>query len=77
MILSEDDSTNDVQKKVLPIRTLKIAIDEPAGAGKSTVAKRVAEILDYLYIDTGAVYRALTWLALNKHVDMKDATSDD
>ncbi len=39
-----------------------IAIDGPAGAGKSTVAKKVADRLGYLYIDTGAMYRAVTWL---------------
>lgn len=46
-----------------------IAIDGPAGAGKSTVAKIVAEKLNMTYIDTGAMYRAITWLALchNKH----------
>lgn len=43
---------------------INIAIDGPAGAGKSTVAKCVAERLSYVYIDTGAMYRALTWKAL-------------
>jgi len=42
--------------------SLQIAIDGPAGAGKSTVARRLAEALGYLYIDTGAMYRAATWL---------------
>jgi len=49
-----------------------IAIDGPAGAGKSTVAKLVARKLSYLYIDTGAMYRALTWKALNLHMDLED-----
>ncbi len=40
-----------------------VAIDGPAGAGKSTVARRLAERLGYRYLDTGAMYRALTWLA--------------
>jgi cytidylate kinase len=40
-----------------------VAIDGPAGAGKSTVAKRLAERLGFRYLDTGAMYRALTWLA--------------
>src|ERR671935_392794 len=41
-----------------------VAIDGPAGAGKSTVAKRLAERLGFRYLDTGAMYRAVTWLAL-------------
>lgn len=52
---------------------LKIAIDGPAGAGKSTVAKKVAEALGYLYIDTGAMYRAATWLALSQHIPLEDS----
>ncbi len=40
---------------------INIAMDGPAGAGKSTVAKRVAQILQYVYIDTGAMYRAVAW----------------
>ena len=47
-----------------------IAIDGPAGAGKSTVAKRVAEKLGYLYIDTGAMYRAVAFCALEKGMDL-------
>ncbi|MCM3571685.1 MULTISPECIES: (d)CMP kinase [Mesobacillus] len=47
-------------------RRISIAIDGPAAAGKSTVAKIVAEKLTYIYIDTGAMYRALTYKALNK-----------
>ncbi|MGH9553774.1 MAG: (d)CMP kinase, partial [Terriglobales bacterium] len=56
-------------------RRLKIAIDGPAGAGKSTVAKRVSQLLNYLYIDTGAMYRAVTWLALSQHIDVSDRTA--
>ncbi len=41
-----------------------VSIDGPAGAGKSTVARRLAERLGFRYLDTGAMYRALTWLAL-------------
>lgn len=47
-------------------RRISIAIDGPAAAGKSTVAKIAAEKLTYIYIDTGAMYRALTYKALNK-----------
>jgi len=52
---------------------LKIAIDGPAGAGKSTVAKLTAEKLGYIYIDTGAMYRAVTLQALMDRIDMHDA----
>ena len=51
---------------------LRIAIDGPAGAGKSTVARLVAEKLGYTYIDTGAMYRALTLAALERGVDLQD-----
>ncbi len=49
---------------------LVIAIDGPAGAGKSTVAKIVADKLGYIYIDTGAMYRALTLKALRRDIDL-------
>ena len=49
-----------------------IAIDGPAGSGKSTVAKEVAKRLGFLYIDTGAMYRALTLKAINKGLDFGD-----
>ena len=45
-----------------------VAIDGPAGAGKSTVARRLAERLGFRYLDTGAMYRALTWLAMNRSI---------
>ena len=50
-----------------------VAIDGPAGAGKSTVARRLAARLGFHYLDTGAMYRALTWLALERGVDLDDA----
>jgi len=56
---------------------IQIAIDGPAGAGKSTVAKRVAEKLGYKYIDTGAMYRAITLKALNLNVDLGQESSYD
>jgi len=49
---------------------LKIAIDGPAGAGKSTVAKKVAEKLKLLYIDTGAMYRAITYGVIKNKIDI-------
>lgn len=50
-----------------------VAIDGPSGAGKSTVARLVAQRLGYSYLDTGAMYRAVTWLFLeNEHNDLAD-----
>ncbi len=51
---------------------MKIAIDGPAGAGKSTIARRVASALGYLYIDTGAMYRALTAEILRRGIDPRN-----
>jgi cytidylate kinase len=50
-----------------------IAIDGPAGAGKSTVARELARRLGFLYIDTGAMYRAIAWKVLKKGVSLDDA----
>ncbi|MGA9227801.1 MAG: (d)CMP kinase, partial [Mesobacillus sp.] len=55
-------------------KRISIAIDGPAAAGKSTVAKIVAEKLAYVYIDTGAMYRALTYKALRAGVSLNDET---
>ena len=49
-----------------------IAIDGPAGAGKSTIAKRVAKELGFIYVDTGAMYRAMAVYFLDKGIDSKD-----
>ncbi|MGO4888141.1 (d)CMP kinase [Anaerobacillus sp. MEB173] len=54
------------------MKKINIAIDGPAGAGKSTVARLVAQRLSYLYIDTGAMYRALAYKALQHQVDLND-----
>ena len=51
---------------------ISVAIDGPAAAGKSTVAKIVAERLNLIYIDTGAMYRAFTWYCLEKGVDCQN-----
>lgn len=52
-----------------------VTIDGPAGAGKSTVARRLAERFGLRYLDTGAMYRALTWLALEDDVDLEDGAA--
>jgi cytidylate kinase len=49
-----------------------VAIDGPAGAGKSTVARRLAERLGFRYLDTGAMYRAVTWLAMQRSLPLGD-----
>lgn len=51
---------------------MQIAIDGPAGAGKSTIAKKVARLLGFLYIDSGALYRAVALSALEKQIDPQD-----
>ncbi len=50
-----------------------IAIDGPAGSGKSTIARMLAKRLGFKYLDTGAMYRALTWKALQSGIDLRDA----
>jgi len=52
-----------------------VAIDGPAGAGKSTVARTLATRLGFRYLDTGAMYRALTWLALAEDVPLEDGAA--
>ena len=54
---------------------LVVAIDGPSGSGKSTVARGVADALGLRYLDTGAMYRAVTWLVLDRGVPLDDATS--
>lgn len=53
-------------------QTLQIAIDGPAGAGKSTVAKLVAKQLNLFYVDTGAMYRAIAYKALKNNIPLED-----
>ena len=60
---------NIVLQRTQPI----VAIDGPAGAGKSTVTRRLAHKLDLLYLDTGAMYRAVTWLAMESGIDIDDS----
>jgi len=52
-----------------------IAIDGPAASGKSTLGKKLADSLGYLFFDTGVMYRAVTWLALQRGVDVKDESA--
>ena len=54
-----------------------ITIDGPAGAGKSTVAQRLAERLGFHYLDTGAMYRALTWLAMQRGLPAPEKSRQD
>ncbi len=49
-----------------------IAIDGPAASGKSTLGRRLADSLGYLFFDTGVMYRAVTWLALQRGIDVRD-----
>ncbi len=56
-----------------PLPNLIIAIDGPVGSGKSTLARRVAELMGYVYIDTGAMYRAVALKALRNHVPVEDS----
>jgi cytidylate kinase len=54
---------------------LMIAIDGPAASGKSTLGFRLAEALHYLYFDTGLMYRAVTWLALKRGIDLQNESA--
>lgn len=66
-LLDVSDTAADVSA-----RDLVVAIDGPSGSGKSTVARRVAASLGLRYLDTGAMYRAVTWWALEQGVDLAD-----
>jgi cytidylate kinase len=52
-----------------------IAVDGPAASGKSSVSRALAQRLGYVYVNTGAMYRAVTWLALRKGVDLSDGSA--
>lgn len=56
------------------MKKISIAIDGPAAAGKSTIAKMVAKNLNYTYIDTGAMYRCVAYYAMKNHIDFEDET---
>lgn len=65
-------STRLIDNIVLHHRQPIIAIDGPAGAGKSTVTRQLADRLGLLYLDTGAMYRAITWLVMESGIDLED-----
>jgi pantoate ligase / CMP/dCMP kinase len=65
-------TTRLIDNIVLDARLPILAIDGPAGAGKSTVTRRSAAQLGLLYLDTGAMYRAMTWLALQSGIVLED-----
>lgn len=68
-----DDVGSDTRNK--PANRLIVAIDGPAGVGKSTAAKSLAARLGYLYLDTGALYRATAWAVIESGLDPADATA--
>ena len=68
--MKETASAQEDGKKIG--RKLVITIDGPAGSGKSTVSKRLADKLSYLYLDTGALYRAVAWLAIREGTRQDD-----
>jgi cytidylate kinase len=70
--LSTEPNEQQRQTGTGRLKRLTIAIDGPAGAGKSTVAQKVAKTLGYVYIDTGAMYRSITWKALHEGIDFAD-----
>ena len=70
-------STRLIDHAFLMTRSPLVAIDGPAGAGKSTVTRAFAERLGLVYLDTGAMYRAVTWLVLEQGVDPADSAAVD
>ncbi len=67
--MKRPDSAEDILQRIV------ISLDGPAGSGKTTTAREIAAALDLLHIDTGAMYRAVTWKALNDGVDPEDEPS--
>jgi cytidylate kinase len=65
-------SPHDHRSGVHPVGPLVIAVDGPSGSGKSTVSREVAQRLGLAYLDTGAMYRALTWWCLHSDVPLVD-----
>lgn len=61
-----------VTQGIMNTHKIAVAVDGPAGAGKSSISKIVAKKLGYLYIDTGAMYRSVTWAVLHNHIDVNN-----
>ncbi|HEY9691513.1 MAG TPA: bifunctional pantoate--beta-alanine ligase/(d)CMP kinase [Oculatellaceae cyanobacterium] len=74
-IAAKIDSTRLIDNIILRNRQPIVAIDGPAGAGKSTVTREVAKQLGLLYLDTGAMYRAVTWLVLQSGIALDDESA--
>ena len=74
-IAAKIDSTRLIDNIILRNRQPIVAIDGPAGAGKSTVTRVVAQQLGLLYLDTGAMYRAVTWLVLQSGIALDDESA--
>jgi CMP/dCMP kinase len=70
---ADPPASSAVEAPASDYSSLVVAIDGPAGSGKSTVARGVAEHLGLRYLDTGAAYRALTWWVLHESIDPSDA----
>ncbi|MDJ0510417.1 MAG: bifunctional pantoate--beta-alanine ligase/(d)CMP kinase [Crocosphaera sp.] len=68
-------STRLIDNVILSVRQPIIAIDGPAGAGKSTVTRQVADALNFTYLDTGAMYRAIAWLILQSGISVTDESA--
>ena len=71
---AQQDPLRDPVARSLPSRDMIVAIDGPAGSGKSTVASTLARRLGFRYLDTGAMYRALTWIARRDGADVADGS---
>ena len=65
-------NTRLIDNQILTVNQPIIAIDGPAGAGKSTVSRRLAHDLGFLYLDTGAMYRAITWLVMDNNINLAE-----
>ncbi len=74
-IAAHIDATRLIDNTLLRNRKPILAIDGPAGAGKSTVVRQVAQQLGLLYLDTGAMYRAVTWLVLHSGIAIEDTAA--
>lgn len=71
------DKDRNLVSRIKDSKNIAIAIDGPAGAGKSTIAKKIAEKLDIIYLDTGAMYRALAYYFVENNIDYSDLNKVD